>query len=198
MPKTPEKTTHARGRPADKLTPKQIDFVKNYTLPGSETYGNALRSFIMAGYSEKGAKENSCLTLQKPHIKEYRDKLLSTITKDNIITQGRLDQELFEALEVAKTAGDLTNRLKTLQLIGQRIGAYTDKIDSNHTFKGYTPASPQLAIERQEQWLLNAEAKVLDAPECPRIDDLPSGGTITPPETEYNDNEQTDSRLVED
>jgi len=195
MPKTQEKTTHARGRPADKLTPKQIDFVKNYTLPGSETYGNALRSFIMAGYSEKGAKENSCLTLQKPHIREYRDKLLSTITKDNIITQGRLDQELFEALEVAKEAGDLTNRLKTLQLIGQRIGAYTDKIDSNHTFKGYVPASPQLSIERQEQWL-NAEARVLDTPEkvldapgCPRIDDLTPGGTITPPETECNDSE---------
>jgi len=97
-----------------------------------------------------------------------------------------LDNELFEALEVAKEAGDLTNRLKTLQLIGQRIGAYTDKIDSNHTFKGYTPASSQLSIERQEQWL-NAEAKVLDAPECPRIDDLTLDHANTPSETEYKE-----------
>ena len=45
----------ANGK-SDKLTPKQEAFLSFYVDPKSETYGNALRSALKAGFSETYAK----------------------------------------------------------------------------------------------------------------------------------------------
>ena len=47
-----------------------------------------------------------------------------------LITQDRLDQELFDLLTDCKEVGDRTNTVAALRLLGQRIGAYTDKVQN--------------------------------------------------------------------
>jgi len=38
---------------AEELTPKQIEFLRNYNDPKSETFSNALQSALKAGYSQE-------------------------------------------------------------------------------------------------------------------------------------------------
>ena len=51
-----------------KLTPKQKKFIDNYTDPTSETFSNATKSAIEAGYSEKTAYSIANENLKKPDI----------------------------------------------------------------------------------------------------------------------------------
>jgi len=57
-------------RRKDKLTDKQKAFVDYYTTPGADTYNNALKSAIKAGYSKKTAKQIGTNNLSKIYIRE--------------------------------------------------------------------------------------------------------------------------------
>ena len=64
---------------ADKLTGKMTDFVKYYCDPGSESYNNATKSAIKAGYTPKTANIASDQLLGNIRIKtaitEYKAKI---------------------------------------------------------------------------------------------------------------------------
>ena len=51
-----------------KLKPKQRKFIAYYTDPTKDTFGNATRSAIAAGYSEKSARFIASENLTKPNI----------------------------------------------------------------------------------------------------------------------------------
>lgn len=114
------------------LTEKQRRFVDIYTdQTKPETFVNATKAFIAAGYSVNGANDNACATLAKPKVKAYLLSKRQKTAENSTITLERLDRELWAYLDACKTAKDFTNQGKALQLIGQRIGAYTQKIETN-------------------------------------------------------------------
>lgn len=48
---------------AEELTPKQLDFLRFYNDPKSETFSNALQSALKAGYSQEYAESILCKDL---------------------------------------------------------------------------------------------------------------------------------------
>lgn len=81
---------------------KQATFIRYYTDPTSESFGNASKSYVRAGYSPNGSNTSASQTLAKPKIKAIvkaiKDDLegLSNLSfdiwlKDGITAYKRLD-----------------------------------------------------------------------------------------------------------
>lgn len=119
----------------NKLTDKQRNFVLNYTSKDSDTRANALRSYKKAGYAEQRTDKltsgAACNLLGSIRVKTIIEALIAeNLEKKSVkdaITAQLVDDELIATLADCKASGDMTNRVATLRLIGQRIGAYTDK-----------------------------------------------------------------------
>ena len=115
------------------MTIRQQGFIDYYTNRDNlDTYGNATKSYIAAGYADNpGARVNACKLLTLPYIKSaIASKIEEKQAKGEIkqvITLDRLDSELFDLLNKCKNENDRTNAVATLRLIGQRVSAYTDK-----------------------------------------------------------------------
>jgi phage terminase small subunit len=174
-----------------KLTPKQQLFVDSYANPASDIFGNATQAWINAGYSTNGATQNSCLALLKPHIKKAIEKYKEEITSNNIITSARLDKELFEVLKDCKAEKDRPNQLRALDLIGKRIGAYSDKIITEQvdtpTFSKeelaiYKDAAREIGIKISTRQTGKSAQTSPNAPGCPTIDF--DGQTLSTPTPE--------------
>jgi phage terminase small subunit len=75
----------------EELTPRQIEFLKNYNDPKSETFSNAKQSAIKAGYSEEYAKN---LTGQFPDwLSENISRKKRIIEKAENNLEALLDEE---------------------------------------------------------------------------------------------------------
>lgn len=70
------------------LTMKQHMFAFNYTCVGTETFGNATKSAIKAGYSETSAHDTGCALLKHPDVAQYIDDLMSSFY-DNLDAQNQ-------------------------------------------------------------------------------------------------------------
>lgn len=124
-----------------KLTLKQQRFVDEYIISG-----NATQAAIKAGYSKKTANRIATENLSKPVIKTAIDKRNAEIQSEKTMDM----QEVMELLasiargetteetvtnkgDVIETATRNSDKLKALELIGKRFGAWTDKkeISSN-------------------------------------------------------------------
>ncbi|MEK1336156.1 terminase small subunit [Limosilactobacillus fermentum] len=118
-----------------KLTLKQQRFVDEYIISG-----NATQAAIKAGYSKKTANRIATENLSKPVIKTAIDKRNAEIQSEKIMDM----QEVMELLasiargetteetvtnkgDVIETATRNSDKLKALELIGKRFGAWTDK-----------------------------------------------------------------------
>lgn len=67
----------------DNVTSRQRAFIEAYTLRGSETYGNATKSAIKAGYSDKRAGSQGCIMLKNKEIsKLIEEKEAETLKKE--------------------------------------------------------------------------------------------------------------------
>ena len=118
-----------------KLTLKQQRFVDEYIISG-----NATLAAIKAGYSKKTANRIATENLSKPVIKTAIDKRNAEIQSEKTMDM----QEVMELLasiargetteetvtnkgDVIETATRNSDKLKALELIGKRFGAWTDK-----------------------------------------------------------------------
>lgn len=118
-----------------KLTLKQQRFVDEYIISG-----NATQAAIKAGYSKKTANRIATENLSKPVIKTAIDKRNAEIQSEKTMDM----QEVMELLasiargetteETVTNKGDVietvtrnSDKLKALELIGKRFGAWTDK-----------------------------------------------------------------------
>lgn len=118
-----------------KLTLKQQRFVDEYIISG-----NATQAAIKAGYSKKTANRIATENLSKPVIKTAIDKRNAEIQSEKTMEM----QEVMELLasiargetteetvtnkgDVIETATRNSDKLKALELIGKRFGAWTDK-----------------------------------------------------------------------
>lgn len=124
-----------------KLTLKQQRFVDEYIISG-----NATQAAIKAGYSKKTANRIATENLSKPVIKTAIDKRNAEIQSEKTMDM----QEVMELLasiargetteetvtnkgDVIETATRNSDKLKALELIGKRFGAWTDKKEISGT-----------------------------------------------------------------
>ncbi|MCL3984989.1 terminase small subunit [Limosilactobacillus fermentum] len=118
-----------------KLTLKQQRFVDEYIISG-----NATQAAIKAGYSKKTAKQMGTENLAKPIIKAELDRrnaeIQSAKTMDmqevmeRLAAMGRgetTEETVTNKGEVIETATRNADKLKAMELIGKRFGAWTDK-----------------------------------------------------------------------
>ena len=122
-----------------KLTQKQQRFVDEYIISG-----NATQAAIKAGYSKRSAQQTGAENLLKPVIKAELDKrnaeIQSKKTMDMKEVMERLaamargettEETVTNKGEVFETATKNSDKLKALELIGKRYGAWTDKKEIN-------------------------------------------------------------------
>jgi hypothetical protein len=96
-------------------TPQQLEFVRNYLSPTSETYGNAYASAKAAGYSESYSKS---ITDQAPWLSELLGK-----------TQLVSPDEVISGIKAETSTEKAADRLKAWELLGKHLKLFTDKVD---------------------------------------------------------------------
>ncbi|WP_262409986.1 terminase small subunit [Limosilactobacillus fermentum] len=124
-----------------RLTQKQQRFVDEYIISG-----NATQAAIKAGYSKKTAKQMGTENLAKPIIKAELDRrnaeIQSAKTMDmqevmeRLAAMGRgetTEETVTNKGEVIETATRNADKLKAMELIGKRFGAWTDKKEISGT-----------------------------------------------------------------
>ena len=122
-----------------KLTLKQQRFIDEYIISG-----NATQSAIKAGYSKKYANTNANKLLQNTTIKSAIDKrnaeIQSEKTMDMKEVMERLtaigrgetsEQQLSNKGEVVEVETKTSDRIRAMELIGKRYGAWLDKKEVN-------------------------------------------------------------------
>lgn len=120
---------------------KQQRFVDEYIISG-----NATQAAIKAGYSKKTAKQMGTENLAKPIIKAELDRrnaeIQSAKTMDmqevmeRLAAMGRgetTEETVTNKGEVIETATRNADKLKAMELIGKRFGAWTDKKEISGT-----------------------------------------------------------------
>lgn len=68
-----------------KLNTRQQAFAEAYAIPGTETYGNAYKSALKAGYKETYAKSQSSALLENVGISEYIRGVREKLFDENIM-----------------------------------------------------------------------------------------------------------------
>lgn len=110
-----------------KLTTKQARFIEEYTLDY-----NATQAAIRAGYSEHTAHAIGRENLHKPAIKDAVDKHLREKTQKIDITVEEILKDLLWAKDYCIKEKQLTNLLKTCELLGKYKSMWKEKIDITH------------------------------------------------------------------
>lgn len=124
-----------------KLTQKQQKFVDEYIISG-----NATQSYLKAGYkvSEKVAATNASKLLRNAKVQAELDRrnaeIQSAKTMDmqevmeRLAAMGRgetTEETVTNKGDVIETSTRNADKLKALELIGKRFGAWTDKKEVN-------------------------------------------------------------------
>ena len=117
------------------LNPKQKAFANEYIITG-----NATQFAIKAGYSKSYANTNAGKLLRKPAVKAYIDKRLKQIEDKKImdirevmeklseIGRGEtVEEQVTNSGDVVETSAKTSDRIRAMELIGKRYGAWTDK-----------------------------------------------------------------------
>jgi phage terminase small subunit len=133
------------------LTEKQKRFCDYYI-----EFGNATKSAIMAGYSEKTARQIADENLTKPYIKNYISERLSAKEDERIASQDEvlryltsvLRGEIEEECVVVEGNGEGCSRATTIrkevtpkdrnkaaELLGKRYGIWKENIDLSGELK---------------------------------------------------------------
>jgi hypothetical protein len=154
----------------ESLRPMQQAFVVAYADRSSETFGNGIKSHLAAGYkkqkSDKAQSARVCQLLENTRVKAAINAIFKETTEKQgekqAITLQWLDAQLQQSYQDFLEQGDNTNRTAVLRLLGQRLSAYSDKIQNEHTFKGYEPTDSSLARDKQRKYI---ESKGLSLPE---------------------------------
>lgn len=70
----------------NKLNTRQRAFAEAYSIPGTETYGNAKQSAIKAGYSEKSAEVTGSKLLRNAKVSAYLRGVQEKLFDENIMS----------------------------------------------------------------------------------------------------------------
>lgn len=122
------------------MTPRQKKFCDEYLISG-----NATDAAVKAGYSRKTAKQMGSENLAKPDIRAYIDEQLEQLHSEKIADATEVLQYLTAVMrgthteEVPLLCGDgmqtlapkevgAKDRLKAAELIGKRLGMFTDRV----------------------------------------------------------------------
>lgn len=141
-----------------KLTAKQLSFITAYCTPG-KGYNNATQAAILAGYSQKTAKEQGYDNLTKPHIKRRVARFKADLAAESRFTR---EQQLT----------DLEN-VKTLAVNDGNLTAITGAIREQNEMLGYhREAAPNLEKEQQRKELIESEREELQRVAAVRTEEL--------------------------
>jgi len=130
----------------DQLTLKQEKFIEYYCNQQSDTFGNAYRSYIKAGYSNNPSSAISASQLlnnpkMAKHIADYRAGLKAKEAQKADISRDYYINQLIERYNEYK-ASDHTNALKAFEMVGKVLGLYIDRKEieqTNHNVANITP-----------------------------------------------------------
>lgn len=123
------------------LSPRQIEFINQYADIDSDTFGNAYKSAIKAGYTEQTAKR---ITAQIPD--KVNQKISECLEPEKI--KEKVISKLIKIIDALEDAGlrakmDLSsdNVLKSLELLGKWQKLFTDKVEVSGGIQviGYLP-----------------------------------------------------------
>ena len=103
------------------LTIKQITFIVEYLKDG-----NATRSAIAAGYSEKTAQEQGARLLSNVMVKE---ELAKRFKRQQERTEITVDYVLNGIKSVAESTEKDNDKLKAYELLGKYLKLFTDKTE---------------------------------------------------------------------
>ena len=143
-----------------RLNPKHLAFIDYYCNPSSDTYANATKAYLKAGYQDnKGTDASACKLLAKPDIqkaiKEANDKYKAKRDEKAEFTEAFVRQQMLNILESCKDdegkVVDRTNANAIVRTMGQHKAMLTDKIQSE------TVDTPELTDD--EKWLIDSLAK---------------------------------------
>lgn len=103
-------------------TVKMQVFVDQYLIDG-----NATRSALAAGYSERTAARIGSELLTHPHVKEALAKALKEQQKRTLITADEVLKRIDRVARKAEAAGDFSAANRANQLLGQHYKLFTEK-----------------------------------------------------------------------
>ena len=109
------------------LTAKQTDFVRLFTQLGSETYNNAVRSALAAGYSQNTAQLACRDILAKPRVKDAIARAKAEIQARTEVTLEEVTANARWLVENGKQTKDRSAVSQGNKQLGDIIGAYHGK-----------------------------------------------------------------------
>lgn len=146
------------------ITPKQTLFVEAYANPNSETFNNATRSYIFAGYkSGSSVMQCACRLLSSAKVKQaielYQPQQLVKRVEINREYAFNKHQELYDR---CFKDHDYTNCVALLRMIWQQQGLLDNKLvidlkDSRQLEEGHREAARRIAAHLLSDGILEAE-----------------------------------------
>ncbi len=125
---------------SDELTPRQIEFLRFYNDPNSETFGNAKQSALKAGYSEEYSSNltgqfpewlSENISRRKRLLEKAEKNLEEALDMDSAVIANK-EGTLIEAnnIDIVKVKVDVSKHItKTL---GSKHG-YSEKTEVEHS-----------------------------------------------------------------
>jgi hypothetical protein len=121
-----------QGQPKE-LTEKQRLFITHLSDHTSKTFANITKSLQAAGYKHGKSPEATAIRLLAN--RRVLEGLIKGVVKTSNVTlirqesaKERIWQELEEALSECKSSGDMTNRLRVIELMGKFHQLWSDKV----------------------------------------------------------------------
>jgi phage terminase small subunit len=129
------------------LTPKQQRFVDEFLLDL-----NATQAAIRAGYSKSTARNIACENLTKPHIAKAVAAKRNAVSERTGFTLERLDAEIMSLYGKCRENGNYSVAARCLDLMGRRLGAFTDraKTEQANYLDILLGAQPQIEERRKQ------------------------------------------------
>ena len=153
------------------ITQKQKLFCKYYGTVG-ETFQNATQSYIKAGYSKNGAKENASILLKKDGIIQELERIAIESALSYNITPEWVKDQCYICYDRAKEAGDWPSARAFLDLAGKCVGAYQSKsIDNTIELEPTEPEERKAWLEQELELLQRQDRAGTGLPPT-----LPPGG----------------------
>lgn len=130
------------------LTPKQQRFVEEYQIDF-----NATQAAIRAGYSKRTAKQIATENLSKPVISKAIKVKQSELSERTGFTLDKLDAELMSLYRRCRSDGNYSVAERCLEMMGKRLGAFTDKLQTDQVdyVDLLVEAQPLIEIEKEKR-----------------------------------------------
>ena len=131
------------------LTPKQAAFIEAYCNNQSETFGNASKSYVKAGYKPSAQdRQNACRLVTKSYMKQAITDYAAKNETRQAYTADIVRQRIDETWQMAKAKGDIPCMIQSARLQAQEQAMLTDKVQTEDITDS---PRPQDAIEESER-----------------------------------------------